>query len=274
MAVEVVVPKDFVGTVVGDLTSRRGRIGGMEARGATTEVVSAQVPLSEMFGYATSVRSATQGRRPSRCSSTRTRRSRARSPRTSARRWRGRVISRQRRGVPPDPRPGPPAAGGAACGGAGRPQRTGAAALADGALRAGPPRQRARAPGPASLTFDGSRSSGLQGASRGPSGAALRRSAHPNRPSTKTPCAATTAGARAGRRSTAGRPCPPRSGGLRRSSRRSRGRRASRSAEARAGGRRSVSSLLLSSSGFVLTKSRTLAGSRSFRSSVPSSPWP
>ncbi len=62
MAVEVVVPKDFVGTVVGDLTSRRGRIGGMESRGATTEVVNAQVPLSQMFGYATSVRSATQGR--------------------------------------------------------------------------------------------------------------------------------------------------------------------------------------------------------------------
>jgi elongation factor G len=62
MSVEVVMPKDFVGTVVGDLTSRRGRIGGMESRGATTEVVNAQVPLSEMFGYATSVRSATQGR--------------------------------------------------------------------------------------------------------------------------------------------------------------------------------------------------------------------
>ncbi|MGE0026273.1 MAG: elongation factor G [Thermoleophilia bacterium] len=62
MAVEVVVPKDFVGTVVGDLTSRRGRIGGMEARGAIAEVVNAQVPLSQMFGYATSVRSATQGR--------------------------------------------------------------------------------------------------------------------------------------------------------------------------------------------------------------------
>jgi elongation factor G len=62
MSVEVVVPKDFVGTVVGDLTSRRGRIGGMESRGSTTEVVNAQVPLSQMFGYATSVRSATQGR--------------------------------------------------------------------------------------------------------------------------------------------------------------------------------------------------------------------
>ncbi len=62
MAVEVVVPKEFVGTVVGDLTSRRGRIGGMEPRGSTAEVVNAQVPLSQMFGYATSVRSATQGR--------------------------------------------------------------------------------------------------------------------------------------------------------------------------------------------------------------------
>ena len=46
MAVEVVVPKEFVGTVVGDLTSRRGRIGGMESRGAIAEVVNAQVPLS------------------------------------------------------------------------------------------------------------------------------------------------------------------------------------------------------------------------------------
>jgi elongation factor G len=62
MSVEVVAPKEFVGTVVGDLTSRRGRIGGMEPRGPQTEVVTAQVPLSEMFGYATSVRSATQGR--------------------------------------------------------------------------------------------------------------------------------------------------------------------------------------------------------------------
>jgi elongation factor G len=62
MAVEVVVPKDFVGTVVGDLSQRRGRIGGMESRGGNTEVVNAQVPLSEMFGYATAVRSATQGR--------------------------------------------------------------------------------------------------------------------------------------------------------------------------------------------------------------------
>ena len=61
MAVEVVVPKDFVGTVVGDLTSARPhrRHGGPRL---DHEVVTAQVPLSEMFGYATSVRSATQGR--------------------------------------------------------------------------------------------------------------------------------------------------------------------------------------------------------------------
>ena len=63
MAVEVVVPKDFVGAVVGDLTSRRGQIGGMEQRGPTAEVVAAHVPLSEMFGYATAVRSMIAGSR-------------------------------------------------------------------------------------------------------------------------------------------------------------------------------------------------------------------
>jgi len=62
MAVEVVSPKEFVGTVVGDLNRRRGRIGGTEPRMGGLEVVNATVPLSEMFGYATSVRSATQGR--------------------------------------------------------------------------------------------------------------------------------------------------------------------------------------------------------------------
>jgi elongation factor G len=61
MAVEVVTPKEFIGTVVGDLTSRRGHIAGMEERG-NTGVVSATVPLSTMFGYATAVRSNTQGR--------------------------------------------------------------------------------------------------------------------------------------------------------------------------------------------------------------------
>jgi elongation factor G len=62
MAVEVVAPQEFVGTVVGDLTRRRGRIAGTEPRPGGLEVVTASVPLSEMFGYATSVRSATQGR--------------------------------------------------------------------------------------------------------------------------------------------------------------------------------------------------------------------
>jgi elongation factor G len=50
-----------MGDVMGDLSSRRGRVGGMEARG-NTQVVSAQVPLSEMFGYSTDLRSRTQGR--------------------------------------------------------------------------------------------------------------------------------------------------------------------------------------------------------------------
>jgi elongation factor G len=61
MAVEVVTPEDYMGDVMGDLSSRRGRIGSMEARG-NTQVVSATVPLSEMFGYSTDLRSRTQGR--------------------------------------------------------------------------------------------------------------------------------------------------------------------------------------------------------------------
>jgi elongation factor G len=61
MSVEVVTPEEYMGDVMGDLSSRRGRIGGMEARG-NTQVVSAQVPLSEMFGYSTDLRSRTQGR--------------------------------------------------------------------------------------------------------------------------------------------------------------------------------------------------------------------
>jgi elongation factor G len=61
MAVEVVTPADFTGAVAGDISRRRGQIGGIEPRGQT-EVVTALVPLSEMFGYATSLRSATQGR--------------------------------------------------------------------------------------------------------------------------------------------------------------------------------------------------------------------
>ncbi len=61
MAVEVVTPEEFMGDVIGDLNSRRGRINGMEQRG-NSKVVDSTVPLSEMFGYATDLRSRTQGR--------------------------------------------------------------------------------------------------------------------------------------------------------------------------------------------------------------------
>ena len=60
-AVEVVTPEEYMGDVIGDLNSRRGRIEGMEPRG-NAQVVTARVPLAEMFGYATDVRSLTQGR--------------------------------------------------------------------------------------------------------------------------------------------------------------------------------------------------------------------
>ncbi len=61
MRVEVVVPEEYMGTVNGDLSSRRGRLEGTEVRG-TTQLIKAMVPLSEMFGYATELRSRTQGR--------------------------------------------------------------------------------------------------------------------------------------------------------------------------------------------------------------------
>lgn len=61
MKVEVTVPEEYMGDVIGDLNSRRGRIEGMEARNGT-QIISAFVPLSEMFGYATDLRSKTQGR--------------------------------------------------------------------------------------------------------------------------------------------------------------------------------------------------------------------
>jgi elongation factor G len=60
-AVEVTTPEDYMGDVIGDLNSRRGRIEGMEPRG-NAQIITARVPLSEMFGYATSMRSMTQGR--------------------------------------------------------------------------------------------------------------------------------------------------------------------------------------------------------------------
>jgi elongation factor G len=59
--VEVVVPEQYMGDVIGDLTARRGRVEHMEVR-AGTQVITARVPLSEMFGYATDLRSKTQGR--------------------------------------------------------------------------------------------------------------------------------------------------------------------------------------------------------------------
>jgi elongation factor G len=61
MAVEAVVPEEFMGEVIGDLNGRRGKIQGMEVR-AGAQVITAQVPLAEMFGYATDLRSMTQGR--------------------------------------------------------------------------------------------------------------------------------------------------------------------------------------------------------------------
>ena len=61
MRVEVVVPEEYMGTVNGDLNSRRGRLEATEVRG-TTQLIKAMVPLSEMFGYATELRSRTQGR--------------------------------------------------------------------------------------------------------------------------------------------------------------------------------------------------------------------
>ena len=61
MRVEVVIPEEYLGDIMGQITSRRGRVEGMDARG-NAQVVRSMIPLSEMFGYATSLRSSTQGR--------------------------------------------------------------------------------------------------------------------------------------------------------------------------------------------------------------------
>ncbi len=61
MAVEVVTPEDYLGDVMGDLNSRRGRVEGLEPRG-NAQAIRARVPLATMFGYATDLRSTTQGR--------------------------------------------------------------------------------------------------------------------------------------------------------------------------------------------------------------------
>jgi elongation factor G len=62
MHVEITTPEQYVGDVVGDLNSRRGRIEGMEPAAGGVKIVNAHVPLSEMFGYVTTLRSLTQGR--------------------------------------------------------------------------------------------------------------------------------------------------------------------------------------------------------------------
>ena len=67
MKVDVTVPEEYMGDVIGDLNSRRGRIEGMDHNG-TTEEIHALVPLSEMFGYSTALRSRTQGRGVTPCS--------------------------------------------------------------------------------------------------------------------------------------------------------------------------------------------------------------
>ena len=61
MKVEIVVPEEYMGDVIGDVNSRRGRLEGMEAQ-AGSQTIHAFIPLSEMFGYATDLRSKTQGR--------------------------------------------------------------------------------------------------------------------------------------------------------------------------------------------------------------------
>ena len=61
MAVQVIVPEEFMGEVVGDLNRRQGKINGMDARGVT-QVIDADVPLRKMFGYTTDLRTVTQGR--------------------------------------------------------------------------------------------------------------------------------------------------------------------------------------------------------------------
>ena len=62
MAVEVETPEEYAGTVMGDLSSRRGMVQGMDDMVGGGKAIKAEVPLSEMFGYATSLRSMTQGR--------------------------------------------------------------------------------------------------------------------------------------------------------------------------------------------------------------------
>ena len=90
MAVEVTVPEEYMGTIIGDLNSRRGRIEGMEMVG-DTQAIKATVPLSTMFGYATQMRGAHRDAPTSRCSSSSTKKRRGRSGKRSLRRCRART---------------------------------------------------------------------------------------------------------------------------------------------------------------------------------------
>ena len=62
MKVEITVPEEYMGDVMGDVSSRRGRIEGMEPQNGGVQLIKAYVPLAEMFGYSTDLRSSTQGR--------------------------------------------------------------------------------------------------------------------------------------------------------------------------------------------------------------------
>ena len=62
MKVEITVPEEYMGDVMGDVSSRRGRIEGMEPQNGGVQLINAYVPLAEMFGYSTDLRSSTQGR--------------------------------------------------------------------------------------------------------------------------------------------------------------------------------------------------------------------
>ena len=62
MKVEITVPEEYMGDVMGDVSSRRGRIEGMEPQNGGVQLIKAFVPLAEMFGYSTDLRSSTQGR--------------------------------------------------------------------------------------------------------------------------------------------------------------------------------------------------------------------
>ena len=78
MKVEVVTPEDFLGGVIGDLNSRRGQVQGTDSRG-NAQVVTAMVPLANMFGYINTLRSCPRAARSTRCSSITTNRCRRRS---------------------------------------------------------------------------------------------------------------------------------------------------------------------------------------------------